>query len=332
MEAPPYVTNGRAALKPHGGMRTYFDGVSAFLGGETIHPPHALSAGVRGRLWEQFELPRRCHGRALLSPANTGPLRYQRQVVVLHDAAVFDFPEGFSRLYANRARRLARGLAASGATIATVSQFSRDRLVATLGLSAADVVLAPGGVHPAMPSPRSARPSLICVGGDMGHRKNVATVLAAHQLLRRAIPDVELWIVGAPGAARVWRAAAHEPAPGVTFHEPLSESELRGLVARAWANVFVPFYEGFGLPAVEAQAVGTRSILSEIPPLLEIGCADDLYVGDPHDVEGLADTMAQALQDVLPDGARSAMADNAGRLWSWKQTAETLEAALARLD
>jgi len=106
------------------------------LGLREIDPGRPLAA-LRGHAWEQIALPRKvAPGEVLFSPCNTGPVLVERQLVVIHDAAVWDRPEGFSRPFRMVYRQLLPALAERSAAVATVSEFSRQRLAECLGLPA----------------------------------------------------------------------------------------------------------------------------------------------------------------------------------------------------
>ena len=61
-----------------------------------LEPIVSKLEGLRGHAWEQAILPTLLRGRLLWSPANTGPLAVEKQVVTIHDLSVVDRPEGFS--------------------------------------------------------------------------------------------------------------------------------------------------------------------------------------------------------------------------------------------
>src|ERR1700722_18167111 len=77
-----------------------------------------------GHAWDQIDLARAAWGGRLISLANSGPVLHRDQLVVIHDAQVFRRPDFFSFSYATAHRALGH-LLARGATVATVSDFSR---------------------------------------------------------------------------------------------------------------------------------------------------------------------------------------------------------------
>lgn len=325
-----FVLNGRPGHKPHGGVRTYYDGVAAHLDAELVDPPATCASGWPGHAWEQVLLPRRAEGRPLLSTANFGPIRYADQVVVIHDAAVFDIPHTFAKGYARQARMVAQRLARSGAVIATVSEFSRSRLAEVLQVNPADIVMAPGGVRDlgdTLPD-RTPEPSFVCVAGDGGERKNVATVLAAFDKLLRHLPEATLTLVTAGGRHASPSAARPSGTPGVSPVHDITDRELDRVLGTSWANVFIPSYEGFGLPAIEAQAMGTPSVLSKIEPLQELASSHDLVIDLRSDVAGIAEAMASLAASPLSHDERATTAAAARSTWRWERTADALRGAL----
>jgi glycosyltransferase involved in cell wall biosynthesis len=82
----------------------------------------------------------------------------------------------------------------------------------------------------------------------------------------------------------------------VRFIGPVQDADLPALYGGAELFVFPSEYEGFGLPVLEAMACGVPVVCSNRSSLPEV--ADDAaLLCDPHDVEALARTIAQAATD-----------------------------------
>src|SRR6185312_8680363 len=96
--------------------------------------PACSRRGLAGQAWEQIVLPARLGGRLLFSPSGSGPLETSRQVLTIHDTAVLDCPESFSRTYGSWHRFLLPKLARRAKQIITVSQFVKERVVSCLGV------------------------------------------------------------------------------------------------------------------------------------------------------------------------------------------------------
>ena len=289
--------------------------------------PVQIVRGGRGHMWEQTALAWAArHGR-LLSLGGAGPVLHPRQVVVIHDAAVFRHPEHFRPGYARFHRALNRRLAAR-AVLATVSDFSRRELSAVLNLSPAAIAVAPNGadhLRSLVPDPNvietlalSGRPYFVALG-NLAPNKNIAVMIRA--LARLPDPDLRLVLIG--GRPKTIFAASPAPAdPRLIFAGRRSDAEVAALLRGAQGLVFASLYEGFGIPPLEAFAQGCPVIASDIPATREV-CADAALYFDPADDAALAAHMARLL--ATPDPARRDAGRQRADLYAWSRSAEILE-------
>ena len=160
-------------------------------------------------------------------------------------------------------------------------------------------------------------------------RKNVPTLLMAYkQLLDNYHADVSLVLAGEKGwlfdevFALVDKLGLRER---VRFPGRVSPEDLLGLYNAARVFVHPAFYEGFGLPPLEAMACGTPAVVSNTSALPEV-VGDAALLVDPTDVDGMAVAIWRLLSDealrkqMIEKGLRRA------RRFSWKKAAlETLE-------
>jgi glycosyltransferase involved in cell wall biosynthesis len=102
----------------------------------------------------------------------------------------------------------------------------------------------------------------------------------------------------------------------------VSDDQLVRLYRGARCLAYVPLYEGFGLPVLEAMASGTPVVASDIPALREVAGAAAVYV-DPLDTGDISRGLAEVRErrnELVEAGRKRAAA------FSWQQTAEaTLE-------
>ncbi len=111
----------------------------------------------------------------------------------------------------------------------------------------------------------------------------------------------------------------------VTFLKYVTDDLLAMLYARAEALVYPSFYEGFGLPPLEAMCCACPAIVSDIPPHRELCAESALYV-NPHNPEEIARAMQSLLEN--PDQRRKLIDDGLKRSahFDWNKTArETLK-------
>jgi len=165
-----------------------------------------------------------------------------------------------------------------------------------------------------------ASPPYIAAFGVAKAYKNVRCLVRALPLVRRERGDVRLMLLGGDGGtADEVRAAGL--ADHVVVRERLSDDELREAIRGARVFVVPSLAEGFGLPALEAMAVGTPLVVSDIEPLREVtdGAALLFSPSDPHD-------LAAAILRLLTDAGLGASLAARGRAraaqFTWSRAAD----------
>jgi glycosyltransferase involved in cell wall biosynthesis len=163
--------------------------------------------------------------------------------------------------------------------------------------------------------------------GRIEERKNVKRIVEAFDILkkRNGIPH-QLVLAGKPGYGRgaVKRVIEQsEYQDDIVEMGYVNEASKAALLAGADVFVFPSLYEGFGLPVVEAQAVGVLVVTSNTSSLPEIGGDGALYA-DPLSAESIADCMWRALSDqVLRGGILEKGRINADR-FDWRRCAKEI--------
>ena len=310
-ETADLVVNGRFLLRPVTGVervalellravarRNKADGAGAFKlrlllpagtgGADLLELERQFSPAwlPRGHLWEQLVLPFVSPGSTLVNLANSGPILRQRQCLIMHDAAVFDIPESFTAAYRLWYRALNAGFQRTQTPVCTVSAFSKERLEHHLPALAGRVVVVPPGVdHVWRIAPADGVPErfglergrFVLAVGNAARHKNQKLVLRAAE----GIGELGLKVVLVGGSrARVFRGSGAPDAPNVVRLGYVDDRVLRSLYTSAYAFVFPSLYEGFGLPPLEAMALGCPTVVSGIRPLTD-NCADGALHVDP---------------------------------------------------
>ncbi|GAB4506251.1 MAG: glycosyltransferase family 1 protein [Anaerolineales bacterium] len=177
------------------------------------------------------------------------------------------------------------------------------------------------------------RPFILAVG-TLEPRKNYPTLIRAFAQARQAarLPHA-LIIVGRKGwvyepiFAAVDELGLHDH---VLFPGFVPDEELPVLYSAADVLVTPSFYEGFGLPALEAMACGTPVIVSDVSSLPEVVGDAGVRI-DPRDEAGLAEAMVHVVQDSALRAALRAAGRERARRFTWDDAARELLAVYARV-
>ena len=245
-----------------------------------------------GILWENRALPNAVRGRYLINLTNRFPIALKRGAVLIHDAHVFDLPSTYKPIFGSFYRSL-YGLAVTrGLDLVTVSEFSRARLSQALGVDADRWTVIKSGVDHIL-EPKSdfsvlERFGLVPEGyvltvGALSEHKN----MAALKLLARDLAAQGHELVAVGDVAPTVYAGA-DLGEGLKHLGQVTDGALRALMENARCFVFPSQYEGFGLPPLEAMALGCPVAASDIPPLRE-ACGEACIFFDPDDPEEIAE-------------------------------------------
>ena len=280
----------------------------------------------------------------LLHVQYTAPMGCPVPVVVsVHDVSFLEHPEYFPNGRARQLRWTVRHTVRRAARVLTGSEFSRASILRAYGdLEEDKVVVVPNAAaRDFRPLPREAAaaavrerlgiagPFVLSVG-DLQPRKNQIGLIRAFARLVKAYPQLKHRLVLAGQEtwfARRVRETARDSgvADRIQFTGFVSDGDLVHLYNACDVFVFPSFYEGFGLPAVEAMACGRAVACSSTTALPEVVDGAALLF-DPYAL----DEMGRALADLLLDGELRARMERLGLQraahFSWQNTAQkTLE-------
>lgn len=260
-------------------------------------------------------------------------------VVTVHDLSFVRFPQYFSakqRLW-HRLVDFPRKLRGAAAVTA-VSEHTRRDLLEMFSLAPERVhVVTPATDHVFEPQPEETvervrreyglRSPYFLFLGTLEPRKNVLGLIEAFDLLGEDA-DVDLVIAGGRGWLNgdVYRRAATSPKRRrIRFLGYAAQADKPALYAGALALTYPSFYEGFGMPPLEAMRCGTPVIASHTSSLGEVVGDAGLLV-NPLDPRELAAAMRRVLAEPgLRATLRARGLERAAR-FSWDESAARLEA------
>ena len=307
-------------------------------------PINSREWGLKGShwriLWEQLGLPWQVgrEGADLVHYLDHAlPLLYQPcpAIITVHDLAFYRLPEMYN--FGRRAYKQFIGLRSvrRAAHIIAVSESTKKEIIALAGVPESRITVIPYGINPAFrPLPSSdlieikkkydlTRPFFLFVG-TLQPRKNIRAIIAAlSKLILENNLDCELVLAGAEGwlsgdllsFAGEKRIADRLRLLGAVPHDRLPE-----LYNSAVALVYPSWYEGFGLPPLEAMACGVSVIASRLTSLPEVVGDAGLLV-DPGDIDTLAREMLNVVQDAELRRKLSQLGLDRAKRFSWETCA-----------
>lgn len=266
-------------------------------------------------------------------------------VITIHDVAHKEYPDQIPKAARRYYERYMPKFIQAADAILTVSGFSREEIIRYYevdpdkihvtynGVSSEFKPLDDESVLEQRQKWAGGKPYFLFLG-SIHPRKNVDGLIRAYTLYRsKGGADYPLLLAG----KRSWqlenvdRAFAESQYKGdIRFLESVPQAELPLLLGGAIALVYCSYYEGFGLPLVEAMACGVPVITSDTGALKEVA-GNAGYLVNPHSPGEIAKTMNELIEDEVQ---RKVKIEN-GLLqvtkFQWERTAEQTYALMQRL-
>lgn len=278
------------------------------------------------------------------SPDFTAPpaLRRQPRMMTVHDLAFLIAPE-----YAPPGLRTFLGTVVprqinAATRVAVVSETTKIDVVERLGVEPERIVVIRNGVDDrffgAGPLGEERRLALglpesyLLTVGTLEPRKNHRTLFRAIDLLADRI-DLPLVVAGRTGWAYddiLAESRRLETAGRVIRLDYVRDDDLPALYAGSAAVIYPAWYEGFGLPVLEAMATGVPVVASTAPALIEVG-GETILTAAAASPEAIADGIERALTaEGQSEPARRARISRA-KTFRWEESGRVLADTLRDL-
>ena len=265
-------------------------------------------------LWEQLILPSQARGYQLDLVHSLGyisPLMLSmKSIVTIPDLNYRAIPQSFTSFTRAVQKFFVENSARRVNQIITISEFTRGDIIQRLGISSDKVtaiLLAPkeresreqASWDELILKHRINRPYVFVLSSKSPH-KNIPRLVEAFLRANHQLAHAFQLIVGGhlpdhAGTARQIKTVVDESSD-IRVTGYISDDELAELLAHASVYAFPSLYEGFGLPALEAMAVGVPVLSSDRASLPEV-CGDAAIFFDPLDVEAIAASLVKVLSD-----------------------------------
>ena len=292
--------------------------------------------------WYDWRLPvllKKLKADLFVSPDGIASLRTKiPQCLVIHDLAFLQspdwFPASIRRYYVRRTPKFLRQVQ----RVATVSETSKKELINRYGCSPDSIDVVYNGVNPVFrpfsDSEKAAVKSRYTDGkeyflytGAIHPRKNLIGLLKAFSLFKKRQQNgYKLLLAG----RMAWHTgdfvkllSTYKYRSDVVLTGYLPVEELVGLTASAYAMVYPSFYEGFGVPVLEAMRSDVPVITSLGTSMQEVAGQAALYA-DPANPTELAEQLTRLYADESLRRRLIEWGREVSARYSWEKTAERL--------
>jgi len=293
-------------------------------------------------LWFELQIPRilkKYKADLFFSPDGYLSLNTRvKQLAAIHDINFAHRPKDLPWLKAKYYNHYFPLFARKAKRIVTVSYFSKEDINRTYKIESDKIDVVYNGVNtlytPTSEEEKNQVKAWYCMGSDyflfigsLHPRKNISGLLRAYDAFRTSVEsDVKLLIVGesmfkTSEIELTYEGMRHKD--DVLFTGRLSNNELHQVLGAALALTFVPYFEGFGIPVIEAMSAGVPVICSNTTSLPEVGGSAVLYV-DPFSLNQIKEAMIKIYEQKEVRDSLIEKGFIQKDKFSWNKTAELL--------
>ena len=321
--------------KPHPDF-IFADNITAkVIGPQARHP-------FLYKIWYQYSLHKllkRINADIFIGTDGGIPLKTRTKTLsVIHDLNFEHHPEHLPPLVRNFYCKNFPKFAKKATRIATVSEFSKKDIVTTYGINSQKIDVVYNGPNenykPISNKEKEtiqlkyseSHPYLLFIG-TLHPRKNLVNLFKAFDQFKSASnSDFKLLIVGrimwwTKEIENTYNELAYKN--DIIFTGRVSDKELYQITASAYALSYVPIFEGFGIPLVEAMSCGVPIITSNITSMPEV-VGDSGILVDPYSVDDVTQAMRKITSD---EELRIQLVEKSiqqAKKFSWEKTGDLL--------
>ncbi len=317
----------------------------SFIFAENVHP---IIAHPQARhpflyfIWFEYSIPRilkKIKPDLFLSPDAYLPLSSDiKSLAIFHDLNFEHYPEDLPYLERLYYRKFFPKYARKADRIVTVSEFSKRDIINQYDVSGDKIDVVYNGANeqfkPISESEQNetrikyteGKPYFVFIGA-LHPRKNIARLFQAFDIFKQQDnKDVKLLVVG---NKKWWTKEIQDAlmqmkhAEDVAFSGRLPAKDLHRVIASALALTYISYFEGFGIPIVEAFYCDVPVITSNVTSMPEVA-GDAALLADPFSVKSITSALEQIANNEALRQELIAKGRVRRKLFNWQQTADNL--------
>lgn len=328
-------------LKELYGDKILFVSPSNIVHKELANQLDAVMIGINhGHLWEQIDLSiylLKNNSPLLINLCSTAPVFYIKKIVTHHDITYVKYPDSFSLKFRLLYKLLIPNILRNSLKIITVSKFSKVEICNHYNIQENKIEIISNA---ASANFRQINPFKVSVGkpfilavSSANYHKNFHSLIQAFLELTDN-KSFDLKIIGElnkPSFSNQKMLEQLMKQKNVHFLGRLSDEQLVQAYQNATVFAFPSFYEGFGIPPIEAQACGCPVIASHTSCMPEI-LRDSVLYFDPENINSIKEAIEKILYNVrLREELISKGLKNASR-FSWEESGEALMNVIDKIN
>jgi len=271
------------------------------------------------------------------------PVKSCRYIVTIHDVIFEDYPEDFPLTFRLSKKYLYKMSAHKADILTTVSAYSADAIRRHLRVQS-PIYVTPNGINSKFFEPYNKEAARAFISEKYGIGKFILYVSRIeqrknHHLLLQAWLDLELYKKGyhlvflghqslkAPALEKALAACSPEVRQYIYRSSTVNDSDLIEFYKAASAFVYPSRAEGFGIPPLEAAALGIPVICSNTSAMSDFTFFGDYHI-NPDDYELLKEKLYTILENPPGESVLTKISEAVRHNYSWARSAEVLYEAV----
>ena len=314
------------AHKKYTGVENYTEEILSRLPNDSclLAKPRFLNK-LYAHFWTHFILPFQ-QGNVLFCPSNIAPLfipKSKKLIVTIHDLAYLQFPDNFSFLFKRYYHLFVPFTIKQATTIITVSHFSKEQIIRYFPDAKDKIEVISLGCSEIFKQVKTTKKPQALFVGTLSERKNLFALLQIFD----QITQYSLVVVGNMNAnfrlsqESLSTLEKARRSDNIHFVQTASNGELAQLYNESTLLILPSFYEGFGMPLLEAMSCGTPVLCSNVASLPEVGADAAMYC-DPYDMQDMQDKILTIFKDKKLQKTLTQKGLERVKQFSWERSAK----------